>query len=77
MTLNDQDLEPSPTPDLATSGVDQYPTTRILGRCHSCAQLVFDHQPHEWANRHTHEDCWPYDSHAALYCGRCAGSHDV
>lgn len=50
---------------------DRYPTTGPLGRCHDCKRLVFDHQPHEWADPDTRETCWPYDSHAALYCRRC------
>ena len=57
---------------------DVFPAVRLLGRCMGCGRLVFDHQPHEWANRNTHELCWPYDTGAALYCGRCSdGQRDT
>lgn len=51
---------------------DVFPAVRLLGRCLECRTLIFDRDTHEWATRHTHQLCWPYNHDAALYCGACS-----
>jgi len=65
-------LPPTPCRQRALRLDDVYPATTLVGRCFSCGQLLFDREPHEWANQDTHELCWPNDAGAALYCGDCS-----
>ncbi len=56
--------------------LEVFPPTRLTGRCCGCLQLVFSHQPHEWAERTTRELCRPSDPGARLYCGSCSSAYE-